>query len=246
MKKVLILGPQDIISKTIAAHCEENNATVDIIISGADAMSNLLVEKYDLIITPMFLEKVDAIQIIKAVKNSDSINSSTPKIMITSEKNVAQLFGKGEEPEFILTKDAEVLKSFESIFNQLFLQSNSNKKSRVLYVDDDKLVRKMVELWLRKIPEIELEICSSLAEVKNLKSEKFDIIATDHFLGDGLSEDVVEHLQSTVHKDSPILVYTATVGNVDFEKLKKLGNVIDVLPKPFKVKDFQLVLEKLK
>lgn len=116
---------------------------------------------------------------------------------------------------------------------------------QVLYVEDDKLVLKMVELWLSKYPNIKLQTCESMSQLKQIENFEFDLIATDHMLEDGNSTDVISYIVDKGGKDIPILVYTATTRNVDLNALKQLGNVLEVLPKPFDIGGFLAHLEAI-
>lgn len=245
MKKALVLGDKNVVFSSLATICRDYDYKVQFVENGAEALGSLLIDKYELIITPMFLERVNAIEILKTVYNTHSINEKTPVVLVTSETDLDEVFGENYKPDYILPKDGATIDLFKQVVENLETQIAKKEKVKVLYIDDDKLVRMMVELMIKKIPYVELQLCQSLEELKGLKQLDFQIIATDHLLEDGDSSDVVSHITQVSEKEIPVLVYTATTKNVDINTLKETGHVIDVLPKPFDLKGFLMHLEEV-
>lgn len=242
MKKVLILGDRNIIFKSIGEICSEHNWQIEFIQNGEQGLGKLICEKFDLIVSPLFLEKVDAIKILSTLKREDSLNEKTPYVLITSDQNAHKNFQDHIKPDAILFKNAQTLADFKQFLTSLNKDHSTLKSTKVLYIDDDKTARKMVELWLSKFPQIELDLCSSLAELKTIKHFDYDLIASDHFLVDGNSNDVVAYLAQCGVGDLPIYIYTATISSVNIEQLQKLANVKKVLKKPFEIKSFLALL----
>lgn len=73
---------------------------------------------------------------------------------------------------------------------------------------------------------------------------KYDIIVADNLLGDGDFKDLIALIQLSPSKDVPVIIYTATVKKIDKDEVRKLGNIVDVLTKPFVVKDFLAIAKK--
>ena len=94
--------------------------------------------------------------------------------------------------------------------------------------------------------DIELSISGSVEETKGLLNQEFDVIASDNILGDGSFKDIYELVSNSKNKDIPIIVYTGTVAKINVEETKKMGNVIDILPKPFEMADFLKKIEAIK
>lgn len=244
MKNILFVSQSSIVIKSIISHCEKAGDKVTHLETGADAVIELLANNYDLLITSLFLDKLDGIQLINIVKNSNAINSSIPVIMLTSDENPESMFSKGSAPDFVIHKDENTLSKFENIYKKINSESTM-ASTKVLFVDDDKFVQKMVKLWLSKIKFIELTICGSVAEVKELVKNDYDIIVSDNLLGDGEFSDVIKLIQNSHLKDTPILIYTGSADKMDRETIFKMGNIIDILPKPFDLKFFLNIVKDL-
>ncbi len=245
MKKVLVISESNIITKSIISILEENGSEICLVETGPEAMGKLFSKKYDLIITSLFIEGIDGVQLITSVKQSQMINSLTPIILLTSGEDVEALFSTELRPDFIIQKNEKTISEFQNVLTGLEIRVNENKV-KLLYIDDDKFVQKMIKMWLSKVDFIELEVCGSVAEVKELMDNEYDIIVSDNLLGDGEFSDIIKLVQSSRLKDTPIIIYTGSVAKLNFDEVKKMGNILDILPKPFEMKNFLKKVEMIR
>ncbi len=237
MKKVLIIGESDIVQKSIINLLESLDISCEVCKDFNLAVSLLFKEKFALVISSFFMEGGDACQITKFIKFAGTVNSLTPIVVTTSEKEVLSLFDADTKPNHIFLKGKNLLKHIEQVLLELNIAKNQEPLN-VLYIDDDPLVRKMVEIWLKPINDIHLKVFSSLNELSENINEEFDFIVSDNLLADGNIVDVLDLLESGPNMNKPVLVYTGSP-----DKVKSLGvgqreNVIDILPKPFELKKF--------
>ena len=103
----------------------------------------------------------------------------------------------------------------------------------------------MIKLWLDKVDHIKLDISGSVEETKKILENDYDLIVSDNMLGDGEIKDVIKVIQNSSLKDTPILVYTGTIAKINIPEVKTLGNVVDVLPKPFEMKTFLKLVDEV-
>ena len=244
MKKVLIVSETSIITKSISEICQNKGFTVVCVESGLEAMALLFNQKFELLITSLFVEGLDGIHLIQSLKKGEGINGETPTILLTSGENIKELIHYNYGPDHVIQKDAETINVFQNVINSL--DTDVDKKNlRILYIDDDRFIQKMIKLWLDKIYYIDLEICGSLADLKDVQDD-FDLIVTDNILGDGELKDVLAYIDSSYLNKKPVLVYTGTISNLNIQEIKQNPNVIDILPKPFELKNFLNKIEQFR
>ena len=241
MKKIIMIGEDNILFKNIRNFCEEKGDSVIYRFSGADGMHQLLRAKFDLVICSLFMEEVDGVTLVQTLKLSNTINSLTPIVLLTSEPKADKLFNQETRPDAILLKNELSLKNFEQFYRSKLAQI-VNKQYEVLYVEDNKLAQKIVKMWLEKLDNFKVDICDSVSTLDNFLSNTYDLLISDNVLSDGTSEDIIKQVQNSSLKNLPIFIVTATPEKLDLSKFQLLGNVIAIMPKPFSVK---LFLEKI-
>lgn len=102
-----------------------------------------------------------------------------------------------------------------------------NTRYRVLMIEDDKLDQITFEQLIKteRLP-YDYTIAKSVSEAQNiLASQQFDIVITDHFLGDGTAFDILNLV-----KNSPIIVVTGT-GNEEIAVKAWRAGAYDYLTK---------------
>lgn len=105
---------------------------------------------------------------------------------------------------------------------------------KVLVVDDDSDIRKIVRLYLEKMHQCEIrEACHGLEAIKFLLEEKFQLIITDLFMHPMNGLELVAFLKRTPGFEKlPIIMLTSNGEEKDRDNALKLG-VSDYLLKPF-------------
>ena len=218
----------------------------DILTDGADALVHSFMYKYELIITSIFNKGVDGVQLINAGKSSNTINSLTPIIVLTSDENISEMFDIERLPDFVIKKEPESVTTISNILKEIEVSTDSNIRYRFLSVEDDKFIQKCVTLWLKKHEDIEMDIASSLEDLNSYLENDYDLIVSDNLLGDGEAIDVIHKIQGSALKDKPILIYTGTVEKVDLKIHGDAGNLQGVLAKPFEMNSFLKILKSIK
>lgn len=246
-KRVFIAGDNNIINTTIKNYCTSKDCLVEQHNNGADALRELVINKYDLIVSSVFLEGIDGVQMITALKHSSTPNSTSPVIMITSGEDIHKLFKEIDRPDYILQKNESTISEFEKIYNNLFEDDVMTRPMDVLYIDDDKFIEKMVKMWTDKEQSVNLDFCSSVEDFKKVVDKKYDVIVSDNLLGDGDVLDILREIKNSPLKGTPVLIYTGSVDKIDQDSINADNkNVVDILEKPFKLKDFLKKLEHIK
>lgn len=105
--------------------------------------------------------------------------------------------------------------------------------AKILIIEDEKAMSDLVSIRF-KVEGFEVDQAFTIAEAKQKLSQadvKFDIILTDYLLPDGdLVEFLTELRSNQFLKDTPVVIMTNYVEDLNNDKLKSLG-VLDVLIK---------------
>jgi len=115
--------------------------------------------------------------------------------------------------------------------------------ARILVVDDEKSMREFLEILLRK-EGYEVAVASNGFEATERigAGQEFDLVITDLKMPRISGIDVLEHVKSTV-PDTMVVVMTAySTAETAIEAMKK--GAYDYIPKPFKVDEIRVVIEK--
>lgn len=245
MKEILLVSDSSVVIKSIKKFCLGLGDNVTHFTKASDALEMLFNKKFDLIITSVFLDGIDGVQFITTIRRSNTMNSEATIVLLTSGGDASELFSIETSPDLILEKNQKTLESFEKFYYSR-LKSSLNRKLRLLYIDDDPFIQTIITSWFKKVPEIELSICGSIKELKDYVHIDFDIVVSDNVLEDGNILNVLEVFKQSEFSNVPILIYTGTVDKLKLDELAKIGNVIDVLPKPFEMKGFMKKIERLR
>lgn len=244
MKKVLIVSETSIITKSISEICQKKGFKVICVESGLEAMALLFNQKFELLVTSLFVDGLDGIHLIQSLKKGEGINGETPTILLTSGENIKELVNYNYGPDYVIHKNSETINEFQNVVDGLNTETEK-KNLKILYIDDDRFIQKMIKLWLDKVYYIDLVISGSLGELKEIQ-EDFDLIVSDNILGDGELQDILHYLGTSHLNQKPVLVYTGTISNLNVQEIKQNSNVIDILPKPFELKNFLNKIEQFR
>jgi CheY-like chemotaxis protein len=242
MKRILVVAPESVLIKSLSAYCNEEDIAICHKTSTAEALNLLFTEKFDVLVSSFNLDGMDGVQLISTLKNAHVVNSLIPCIMISSSRHAEALFELSNRPEHFLLINESTIDKLQVCLDEA-LSRNTFQRARVLYIEDDLFVQKVVKTWLKKVPGIEIDITPSISGISDFLENNYDIILSDNILGDGNAEDAVKKIEASNLKGTPIIVYTASIDKINVLKIKRLGNVLDVLSKPFNLQHFMKTLK---
>jgi DNA-binding NtrC family response regulator len=246
MKKVLYIGEKNLIAKAMQSMVTSMGFHFLQIDDPTVAFGSLFSEKFALILTNLMHEKMDGVQLYNSLTRSNTINSFTPVVIMTSGENIEKLFPDHNRPKYIFKKNEELVLKVKKILEEES-ENEVTQKVRVLYIEDDKFIQKLVKMWIGKVDNIELDMADSVEGLELFSNKSYDVIVSDNLLSDGNAKDVIKFIQNhTALKDTPILIYTGTVENLKIAELQKYGKVLDILPKPFEMNTFLNKLDQIK
>ena len=112
---------------------------------------------------------------------------------------------------------------------------------RVLVVDDEVDIRKLIEITLARMG-VETDAAENVERARErLADEQFDLCLTDMRMPDGTGTDLVRHIQ-THHPTLPVAVITAYGNTDDAVECMKLG-AFDFVSKPVDIHMLRKLVE---
>lgn len=121
------------------------------------------------------------------------------------------------------------------------------RKKKILAIDDDGLVRKSIELFLKKAGYVPTVARGGVEGLAFLAKKRFDLVITDIRMPEMDGLQVIRAVRDYyAQKNKPVIptvVLTAYNDEPVKESAMKMG-VRDFVLKPFKLEDFSEVLER--
>ncbi|MFT5839124.1 MAG: two-component system chemotaxis response regulator CheY [Flavobacteriales bacterium] len=253
---ILLVEPSEtqrkIIIKQLAAADIKNLEAVGNVKDAIEAISK---HGADLVVSAMYFEDGTGLDIIKQIKNDDTL-CSTPFMLVSSENRVEKLEEfKQSGVAAILPKPftadnlAKALKSSLDLINtdELNLELFDVQDVRVLLVDDSKLARNHIRrvlngLGLQKIIEAE----NGAEALTILKDNTFDLVVTDYNMPEMDGRELSEFIRfspETAH--IPIIMVTSeSTSSLHMANIHQTG-INALCDKPFEVNEVRKMLVSL-
>ncbi len=105
--------------------------------------------------------------------------------------------------------------------------------SRILVADDDLALREMMGLALTKEGYDVTAVADAAAVERVLNGDRFDLVVSDIYLGDGTALDLLSRVKET-NPGAPVILITAQ-GTVETVAAAREAGVFDYLAKPFQI-----------
>ena len=237
------------LSKTLSAACERilrnTGIRVAVVKDGYEALGRLLKEEFDCLITSKSVATINGIQLIQSLNLLDGPNKEISKILITTDKRL-EITGPNCHT---FVKDQALLPNLENFFKkevntleekkiesyQQVAKAQIKPLTRILCVDDDKLLQKVIKISLKSIPNIEIECYTSPTEALKKLDEKIpDLMILDVMMEEMSGVELSQKIKAS-HPGIPVIFLTGTSKPQDIQELKDQG-AIAVISKPFKPK----------
>ncbi|EQC46209.1 response regulator [Bacteriovorax sp. Seq25_V] len=234
--KILVVDATTTMGNLLKRTLEEKGYQCSISKNGLSAFNRLVNEKYDAVFTSLNLEILDGVSLTSALKSTSNINSNIPVAVISASTNIESRFPVHSRPDYIISKDDNLIESInntlEKIFTESHLTSKQDGPERILYVEDDPKMQKLFKLSIQKTEGVEVEIATDKkSAIEKCKQFKPDIIILDQYLKNEKGEDIfIELLDFNI----PIIFLTGSEGSIDVEKLKNHSEFKGIITKPFR------------
>jgi DNA-binding response OmpR family regulator/HPt (histidine-containing phosphotransfer) domain-containing protein len=214
--------------------------------NGLDAFSRLTQESFDLLITNVTTGHLSGTQLISAVKVTGGASKGLKCILSTSRLSMVEQ--TDFPPDYILEKDNTLLENLNSILQRLnagkgvIVKAEDtegdiiNGPKKILCVDDDEAIQKLLELSFKSIDGVSVEQAISFDEAfSKIKSFKPDIILLDYYINGRVGTDFITVLKINGEEAPPIIFLTGRSKEEEVAELME-KDVIGVITKPFRPK----------
>ncbi|MCB9062127.1 MAG: response regulator [Halobacteriovoraceae bacterium] len=249
--RVLFVESTKIVSKLEIGVANDLNLSYSVVKDGLQALNKLYSDSFDILVTNNILRKLDGPSLITALKVSNSLNSQIKTILVSSIEDFAKDSSLETRADFFVVQDENFQQNLKNIFEKE-LESNSiknkniqNSELNILYVEDDIILQKFFKMTFKKFPGVKVQIASNKKEtIQYLEENKPSIILLDNFLKEEKGEDILRELSANEKwKGIKVIYLTVSPGLVNLSELQDIGNVVEIIGKPFNPKS---LLEKIK
>lgn len=120
-----------------------------------------------------------------------------------------------------------------------------SRKRKILHIDDDEIILDMMAAMLRRAGEYDfVSACSGEEGIEKALVSIPDLIFLDVRMPGMDGRQTLKKLQDmALIREIPVVFVTGLADDV--ESLRRLPGVVDVILKPFKIKDTKAVIEKI-
>lgn len=241
MKKALVLQQCEVLCPKIIPALKHKKIDFEFVQNSVDAVKVLLDKKFDFIIC--CTDKVDdAMDLVRWMKLSSAVPVSSCLLVFTN--NVERVHHL-ESLSLGVAKlyDIAVSENFE----QCFMDSETYLPSRILLVEDNLAIAKMLQHTLQTHEHQVVHHTSAKSAHDALLNEPFDLMVTDLLLeGNKTGQDLIAFLkrQELLEHHLPTLVITAYSNPAVIVDLLGQG-VADIAIKPIIPEEFLLRVERV-
>ncbi|OUR96842.1 hypothetical protein A9Q84_10925 [Halobacteriovorax marinus] len=247
-KKVLIIESASTLLKAYKLLITSLNMSYATAISGREGFERLLIEKYDYLITGHATGIVDGPSLIAISKVFNGESRGVKTILTTSidELNLVP----EQRPDFLVEKKLGMMEKIQDILEgkeELEPDSNVHSVEKILCIDDDESVLKLLKLSFSKIEGVEVACASSIDEgEKLLKSFNPNLVLLDYYLEEHTGVEILQELRQKHNYKKDVIFLTAASKEEELQKIYNSG-AIGVILKPFVPKRlYNSILEMMK
>lgn len=116
-------------------------------------------------------------------------------------------------------------------------------KQKVLVVDDEDVLRMLLEDTLEELENVEIHTAENGAEaLGKLIEETYDLVILDYMMPEMTGIEVLARLDEDTKKATPIMMLTAKAQDTDRNRAKEAG-VSYFMPKPFSPMELLQIVE---
>jgi len=240
VQRVLIIESAKTLIKGYKLLLSSFNYDISISANGLDGFSRLMQEKFDLLITNVNTGYLSGTQLISAIKAAGGKSKDVKCILSTS--NLSQIQKSDMSPDFIVEKDHSLLENLNNIVQKLNnvedveSESTNSGPRRILCVDDDEAIQRLLELSFKSKEGVDVEQASTFDEgFAKIKSFKPDVILLDYYISGRVGTDFLTLLRVNGEEVPPVIFLTGRNKEEEVAELLK-SEVSGVITKPFRPK----------
>ena len=214
--RILICEDEADIAVILAAMLQSAGYRTSVAGSAAEAKKLLDENQYDAMTLDLDLPDQDGIGLIRELRDNPK-TQNLPIIVVSAAAREGEKEINGDAIGVIdwIEKPIEPTDLIDRLNHAL--TRHSNEKPRVLHVEDDEDILKVVAALVADAATIVM--AETIAQAKTLlQNETFDLVILDLLLPDGAGEDLLPLLNKTGHGSTPVIVFSVKEMSADVAK----------------------------
>lgn len=215
---------------------------------GYEGFGRLLKEKFDCVVMSNRSECLKGTELLKLMASVDSPNAKTPFILLTSDASLDLPENQG--PVYIVPKGDDLRQILHKHLKTIFgeprkrIQSKETSYKNILVVDDSIVMHRLVEMALKRVPDISLRFAiSGENALFEVEMSPPDLILLDFQMPGMDGVEFATRLREK-HPGVPFVFLTAADSAEDHKKLRTV-DPLSIFKKPFPPRDLPLWLAAL-
>ncbi len=211
---------------------------VDTCFNGSDALTICAKTRFDLIVSDFNMPEMNGLELFRQVR---VIDRHPALVLITA-------YGSGElEKQASQLVDAYIAKPFEisvlaQFIRQLFPSRRIEKINRVLILEDDPYLRRLISKVLRN-GNLDVFEAATLEEARKfLDAVKFDVLIADIQVSDGQGTDLVREYRESLSQNGTIVILAT--GESRYRYLEEELGIDMYLEKPIAVQELVILVQR--
>jgi CheY-like chemotaxis protein len=220
---------------------------------GMEALNSAEEFEFDYIFMDIFMPKLNGIEVAKRIRAMPKFKD-VPIIGVTASTLSEEQIAEAQATfAYILMKPVHI-QHLEWIFERICgcefkrpaVAFRPNTPLRILVVDDQASMRRILGFTLSQVAGGEVQSCGSGAEALGiLKSAQFDVVIVDRVMPDMDGFDTARQIIASYSTPPAIILMSSDFSNYDIATSKDIG-VDGILEKPIKLNDFESLWERVK
>ena len=209
--------------------------------NGYIALGRLLDEEFDSFITSQETGVVDGVNLIKCI-DILLAKRNIPSVLISSTK-MNSIQNELKNTTFV-EKSSKVQQELSNIYKILLSKRSPPSATptpggrplkKIVHVDDDQLMRRLIQGGLHKIKDLELVSCANAEEgLKAIVDGKPDLVILDVMMQGMSGTEMIEEMKKKdLLKDHPVLFVTGMTEDDEIKELQSLG-CLGIITKPIR------------
>lgn len=228
-KKVLIIESASTLLKAYKLLISSVDMDCSTAMSGREGFERLLIEKYDYLITGHATGIVDGPSLIAITKVFNGASKGVKTILTTSIDKLD--LSTVQMPEFLVEKKLGMMEIIKDILLDKPLETNELLFKKVLCIDDDTSILKLLKLAFSKQEGVEFSF-SSFLNKEDLENFKPDLILLDYFIDNKTGIEILNELRDKLDYKGDVVFLTGTTKDEDLQQINN-SSALGVIIKPF-------------
>lgn len=237
-KKVLIVESASTLLKAYKLLISSLDMNYSTAMSGREGFERLLIEKYDYLITGHATGIVDGPSLIAISKVFNGASRGVKTILTTSIDKLD--LNPEQMPDILIEKKLGMMEKIKEIFSEKSSEDATLPFTKVMCIDDDNAVLKLLKLAFSKQSDIEFNFSNHFNKTE-VQVNQPELILLDYFIDERTGVDILKELREECGFEGEVVFLTGTTSQDDLQKMYD-SSASGVIEKPFNPKNLYKLL----